>query len=139
MSKLLFKKVQIDALFEAICESNLTPYFVVDTAHPDVLVPMNYVNEAGFITLSMAAKSVQNFTYDDTGFMYTASFGGIPQTIIVPYESIAAVYPLEDPKSAFSYPRYEPEPEPKKPEPAVGVEPTTRGYIGWEKSAIVIH
>ena len=139
MSALLFKKVQVDALFEAICESSLTPYFVVDTAHPDVLVPMNYVNEAGFITLSVGVTSVQNFTYDDTGFMYTASFGGIPQTIIVPYESIAAIYPLEDHKLAYSYPRYEPKEELKKPEPAVGVEPTTKGYVGWEKSATVIH
>lgn len=144
MSALLFKKVQVDALFEAICEDGLTPYFVVAAEHPLVVVPESYVQE-GMITLNLSGSAVKDFTYDDEGFMYTASFGGQVQTVIVPYGSIGAVFPKENPKVGSQYPVIFPtEPVAKKKPQLVSDEAEAFGgvnpdaHVGWEKSAVIV-
>lgn len=98
-----FKKVQVDALFEAICEEGMEPFFMVAVDHPDVLVPPGY-DKDGVIVLNLSASAVGGFGYDDDGFIYSASFGGKKQNVVIPYEAIAAVYPKGSPELGFNFP-----------------------------------
>lgn len=137
-----FKKVQIDALFEAICEEGLTPYVFVAAEHPDALLPADFVQD-GMITLDLSASAVGEFGYDDEGFIYSASFGGKRQKVVVPYAAIAAMYPKENPKFGSQYPVFMPEkPKPvayldKKESAESGKNP--HAHVGWEKTACIVH
>lgn len=133
-----FKKVQIDALFEAICEEGLTPYVFVAAEHPDALLPADFVQD-GMITLDLSASAVGEFGYDDEGFIYSASFGGKRQKVVIPYAAIAAVYPKENPKFGSQYPVFMPEkPTLKVADEATFGERNPNAHVGWEKSATVV-
>lgn len=135
------KKVQVDALFEALCEKGFTPYFVVDANHPDAIIPSGYASESGVITLNLSRNSVRNFGYDDKGYVYSASFGGKPYTVSIPYGAIIGIYPHENLDYAFRFdPLYPDVPvtEPSAPEPsAPGPTKNDKAHVGWHKSATV--
>lgn len=134
-----FKKVQVDALFEAICKEGLEPYFLVNTDHPDVLVPPGYAKD-NIIVLNLSASAVGGFGYDETGFIYSASFGGKKQNVVIPYEAIAAVYPKGKPELGFNFPVVIPE-KPTLIKADYGVESNgfnPKANANWAKSSYVV-
>lgn len=123
-----FKKVQIDALLDAVCEAGYTPYIVVYN-HPEASLPEGYINN-DMITLNISIKAVVDFRSDEEGISYKASFGGKPFDVRVPYDAIGALYTKEFPRLGFAFPIVLPE------EKTESVD-NSKGHVGWHKNAVV--
>lgn len=101
----------VRAIYDWICDNDLTPHLLVDAHYPGVLVPQEFVQE-GHITLNVAPRSVAQLSLDNQGIAFSARFGGIPQHIFVPPMAVLAVYARENGEGMAFDPVAHPEPEP---------------------------
>ncbi|WP_371189549.1 ClpXP protease specificity-enhancing factor [Thalassotalea maritima] len=114
------KPYLIRAFYDWILDNELTPYIVVDTDYPNVMVPVNYIDN-GQIVLNIAPASVGSIAMVGEVIEFTARFGGKVEHLYVPFEAVAAIYARENgvgSSFAVDYPEaeeVEPEP-PAKPQ-----------------------
>lgn len=101
----------VRAIYQWICDNDLTPHLLVDAHYPGVLVPQEFVQD-GHITLNVAPRSVAQLSLDNEGITFSARFGGIPQQIFVPPMAVLAVYARENGEGMAFDPVAHPEPEP---------------------------
>ena len=87
----------IKALHEWITANGLTPLIVVDATFPGVRVPEGVV-EDGKVVLNVSLDAAQNLVMDDEILSLNARFSGVSHAIIVPMESISAIYARENGK-----------------------------------------
>ncbi|MFY0656249.1 MAG: hypothetical protein JXR12_05800 [Neptunomonas phycophila] len=87
-----------NAYWSWLNESGVTAYIHVNTIHPGVRVPQNYVQPDGTITLNISFRSAPNITLDDDILVFGASFGGKQERLVVPLQSILAIFAAENPK-----------------------------------------
>lgn len=92
----------LEALFQWICDNNLTPYIVVQTNFPQVEVPPEFVKD-NQIVLNIAPRAVADFFLDKNSLSFTARFGGVPRQIFVPIGAIAAIFAREN-NAGMSFP-----------------------------------
>lgn len=85
----------IDAVIRYICGKGLTPYVMVDVAHPGVMVPMEYVQK-GYITLNLRPAAISNFELNDDGIRFSARFNRVSRFVVVPLAAVCSIYPKED-------------------------------------------
>ncbi|NMP15748.1 ClpXP protease specificity-enhancing factor [Thalassotalea sp. Y01] len=115
------KPYLIRAFYDWILDNELTPYIVVDTNYPNVVVPENHIDN-GQIVLNITPASVGSISMSEEVIEFTARFGGKVEHLYVPHEAVAAIYARENGVgSSFvvDYPELgesEPEEEPKRPE-----------------------
>ena len=140
-----FRKIEIDAVFEEICERGLTPHVTVVAEYPGAVVPVEFVNE-GTIVLNLSNAAVSNFHCDEDGFMYSARFKGISQTVVIPYGSILSIFPKEHPEYGTLHTIMVPA-KPVVEEPVLKAAPEVHdgvpfinpnAHVGWEKSAYIV-
>lgn len=86
----------IDAMLRWIGENGFTPYIVVDSKHPDAIVPMEYVKD-GVIVLNVRPAALTAFSIGDDAIRFNARFNQIPRHVVVPLEAVISVYPKESP------------------------------------------
>lgn len=87
----------VQALHEWITDNGLTPLVVVDAAYKGVRVP-EHVIEEGKVVLNVSYDATQNLQMDDELLTVNARFSGVSHAIIIPMESISAIYARENGK-----------------------------------------
>ncbi len=87
----------IKALHEWISDNQLTPLAVVDASFQGVRVP-EHVIEEGKVVLNISYEAAQNLQMDDELLAFNARFSGVSHAIIVPMESVSAIYARENGK-----------------------------------------
>ncbi|MBP6919184.1 MAG: ClpXP protease specificity-enhancing factor [Legionellaceae bacterium] len=109
----------IRALFDWIVDNDLTPYLLVDAMHPDVEVPLEFVN-GGRIILNIDPKACRGLHLNNDRIVFTAKFSGQTTQISLSPGAVLAVYAKENGRGMEFDVEYETVP-PKKTSP-----PTTQ-------------
>ena len=87
-----------NAYWAWMSESGVTPHIHVNTIHPRVRVPQNFVQPDGTIVLSIGFGASPDIAVDDNMLVFSASFGGKRERLIVPLQSIMTIFAKENPK-----------------------------------------
>jgi len=71
------------AIYEWICDNQLTPYLLVDATQPHTDVPLQFVKD-GQIVLNLAPHAVHQLHMSNDAITFSARFGGVAKEIYVP-------------------------------------------------------
>ncbi|MCX7119145.1 MAG: ClpXP protease specificity-enhancing factor [Gammaproteobacteria bacterium] len=85
----------IRALFDWIVDNDFTPYLLVDAMHPDVEVPLEFVN-GGRIILNIDPKACRGLHLNNDRIVFTAKFSGQTTQISLSPGAVLAVYAKEN-------------------------------------------
>ncbi len=102
------------ALYEWILDNQCTPYLLVNAGYPETVVPQNFV-EDGQIVLNVSPSAVRQLDMDNDRVTFDGRFGGVPQQVWLPVQSVMAIYARENGQGMV----FEIEPV-KPPEPPEG-------------------
>lgn len=83
------------ALYEWILDNNCTPYLLVNAGYPETVVPQNFV-EDGQIVLNVSPNAVRQLDMDNDRVTFDGRFGGVPQQVWLPVQSVMAIYAREN-------------------------------------------
>ncbi|OTG79047.1 ClpXP protease specificity-enhancing factor [Acinetobacter sp. ANC 5054] len=92
------------ALYEWICDNQLTPYLLVDATKQDTMVPVQYVQD-GQIVLNIAPHATHALHISNDAITFSARFGGVSQNLYVPFAAVLGIYARENGQGMF----YDPE------------------------------
>ncbi len=81
--------------YDWIVDNHYTPYIVINTEHPDVHVPEEYIEE-GRIVLNIDPNAVRGLLLANDHMEFNARFSGIPYDIWAPIKAITAIYAKEN-------------------------------------------
>ncbi len=87
----------IRGIYEWIVDNGCTPYLLVDTQSPEVVVPMQFIENSRII-LNIAPMAVQALALGNDAVSFSARFGGTPMNVVVPVSAVLAVYARENGK-----------------------------------------
>jgi stringent starvation protein B len=82
------------AMHAWMTDNNQTPLMVVAVDTPEVRVPEEHV-ENGSIVLNISWSATRNLELDNDAVSFEARFGGQPQFVRVPVESVRGIYARE--------------------------------------------
>jgi stringent starvation protein B len=82
------------ALYEWIADNGATPHILVDARHPGVRVPAHVVKD-GRVVLNIADRAVGKLEMDNDSVRFSARFGGVSQSVLVPVGAVLAIYARE--------------------------------------------
>ena len=88
------------AIYQWICDNQLTPYLLVDATQPHVQVPQQHIKD-GQIVLNIAPHAVAQFNMENDAIFFNARFGGVSQELYVPMAAILGIYSRENGKGLF--------------------------------------
>lgn len=88
------------AIYEWICDNQLTPYLLVDATQPNTSVPVQFVKD-GQIVLNIVPHAVHQLVMDNDAISFSARFGGVAQNIYVPFASVLGIYARENGQGLF--------------------------------------
>ncbi|GAA5008416.1 ClpXP protease specificity-enhancing factor [Acinetobacter puyangensis] len=92
------------AIYEWICDNQLTPYLLVDATQKFVQVPQQHIKD-GQIVLNIAPHAVHQFQIDNEAIHFSARFGGVSQDIYVPMFALIGIYSRENGQGLFFDPQ----------------------------------
>lgn len=82
------------ALYEWIADNGMTPHVLVDARAPGVRVPAHTVKD-GQVVLNIAERAVARLDMDNEALRFSARFGGVSQSVVVPIAAVIAIYARE--------------------------------------------
>ncbi len=82
------------ALYEWVAENGMTPHLLVDATQQGVQVPPSAVKD-GKVVLNIAARAVTRLELGNDAVTFTARFGGVSQSVMVPMAAVLAIYARE--------------------------------------------
>lgn len=88
------------AIYEWVCDNQLTPYLLVDATQANTHVPVQFVKD-GQIVLNIAPHAVHQFEMSNDAISFSARFGGVAQNIYVPFASAIGIYAKENGQGLF--------------------------------------
>ncbi len=88
------------AIYEWICDNNLTPYLMVDATRPYTDVPVQFIQD-GQIVLNIVPHAVHKLQMSNEAISFSARFGGVSQDIYVPINAVLGVYAKENGQGLF--------------------------------------
>lgn len=88
------------AIYEWICDNNLTPYLLVDATLPNTMVPNEFVKD-GQIVLNIVPHAVHALHMNNEAITFSARFGGVSRDIYVPLASVLGLYARENGQGLF--------------------------------------
>jgi len=88
------------AIYEWICDHNLTPYLLVDATRPYTDVPTQFVQD-GQIVLNAAPHAVHRFNMGNDAISFSARFGGVSKDIYIPLAALLGIYARENGQGLF--------------------------------------
>jgi stringent starvation protein B len=88
------------AIYEWICDNNLTPYLLVDATLPNTLVPTEFVKD-GQIVLNIVPHAVHALHMSNDAITFSARFGGVSRDIYVPLAAVMGLYARENGQGLF--------------------------------------
>lgn len=92
------------AIYEWICDNQLTPYLLVDATQSYVKVPTQHIKD-GQIVLNIVPHAVHEFQMDNDAIFFSARFGGVSQEIYVPMSAVLGIYSRENGQGLFFDPK----------------------------------
>ncbi|WP_375037684.1 ClpXP protease specificity-enhancing factor [Acinetobacter sp. RW6] len=88
------------AIYEWICDNQLTPYLLVDATQPHTDVPQQFVKD-GQIVLNIVPHAVHQFLIANEAITFSARFGGASKDIYVPIQAVLGIYARENGQGLF--------------------------------------
>ena len=88
------------AIYEWICDNNLTPHLLVDAIQPNTLVPEQFIQD-GQIVLNIAPHAVHKLNMSNEAITFSARFGGVSRDIYVPLNAVMGIYARENSQGLF--------------------------------------
>jgi stringent starvation protein B len=82
------------ALYEWILDNDSTPYIIVNTAMPDVAVPVGHAQNDR-IVLNISPLSIRNLNIGSESVEFDGRFGGRPFHVSAPIAAVLAIYAKE--------------------------------------------
>ena len=101
----------IRAMYDWICDNQLTPHLVVDVAYPGTEVPQEFVHN-GQIILNLAPRAVQGLIAGNEEIVFSGRFAGVPRRLLIPVGAVLAIYAKENGQGMSFSPDDVPPPEP---------------------------
>ena len=113
------------ALYEWLVDNNCTPHLVVFANAPGVMVPLQYVDKAGQITLNISPSAVKDLFIGNESVSFNARFNGVVNNIFVPCGAVLGIYGRENGQGMMFELEMAPtppdSPEPTTPKASAGV------------------
>ncbi|MCH7318023.1 ClpXP protease specificity-enhancing factor [Acinetobacter sp. ANC 5659] len=88
------------AIYEWICDNQLTPYLLVDATQPHTDVPLQFVKD-GQIVLNLAPHAIHQLHMSNETITFSARFGGVAKEIYVPIRAVLGIYARENGQGLF--------------------------------------
>ncbi|MGE8542037.1 ClpXP protease specificity-enhancing factor [Acinetobacter sp. ANC 3813] len=88
------------AIYEWICDNQLTPYLLVDATQPNTMVPEQFIQD-GQITLNLAPHAVHAFNMSNDAITFSARFGGVSRDLYIPISAVLGIYARENGQGLF--------------------------------------
>jgi len=88
------------AIYEWICDNQLTPYLLVDATQPHTDVPQQFVKD-GQIVLNIVPHAVHQLLISNDAVTFSARFGGVSKDIYVPIQAVLGIYARENGQGLF--------------------------------------
>ena len=88
------------AIYEWICDHNLTPYILVDATQAYTDVPTQFIQD-GQIVLNLAPHAVHRLNMSNDAISFSARFGGVSKDIYVPFAALMGIYARENGQGLF--------------------------------------
>ncbi len=88
------------AIYEWICDNQLTPHLLVNATHPQTMVPEQFVQD-GQIVLNIAPHAVHQFHMSNEAITFSARFSGASRELYVPIEAVLGLYARENGQGLF--------------------------------------
>lgn len=88
------------AIYEWICDNQLTPYLLVDATRPYTDVPQQFVKD-GQIVLNIVPHAVHQFHMGNDAITFSARFSGASKDIYVPMDAVLGIYARENGQGLF--------------------------------------
>jgi len=88
------------AIYEWICDNNLTPYLLVDATQPNTMVPEQFIQD-GQIVLNIIPHAVHKLHMSNEAITFSARFGGVSRDIYVPLNAVVGIYARENGQGLF--------------------------------------
>jgi len=88
------------AIYEWICDHNLTPHILVDATQPYTDVPVQFIQD-GQIVLNLAPHAVHRLNMGNEAITFSARFGGVSKDIYVPFSVLMGIYARENGQGLF--------------------------------------
>lgn len=88
------------AIYEWICDNNLTPYLLVDATQPNTRVPEQFIQD-GQIVLNIVPHAVHQLHMSNDAITFSARFGGVSRDIYVPLYAVLGIYARENGQGLF--------------------------------------
>ena len=88
------------AIYEWICDNQLTPYLLVDATQQHTDVPQQFVKDVQ-IVLNLAPHAIHQFHMDNDAISFSARFGGVAKDIYVPIRAVLGLYARENGQGLF--------------------------------------
>lgn len=88
------------AIYEWICDNNLTPYLLVDATKPYTDVPTQFIQD-GQIVLNIVPHAVHKLNMSNDVVTFSARFGGVSRDIYVPFNAVLGLYAKENGQGLF--------------------------------------
>ena len=85
----------IRAFHQWILDNDCTPYVVVDTHQPNVMVPTQFIQPDGQITLNISPEATGNLCIGDDAIEFNARFSGQPHQLYIPCRAVLAIFAKE--------------------------------------------
>jgi len=88
------------AIYEWVCDNNLTPYLLVDATKPYTDVPSQFVQD-GQIVLNIVPHAVHMLNISNEAITFSARFSGVSRDIYVPMNAVLGLYARENGQGLF--------------------------------------
>lgn len=88
------------AIYEWICDNNLTPYLLVDANQPNTMVPEQFIKD-GQIVLNIVPHAVHGLHMGNDAISFSARFSGVSRDIYVPMSAVLGLYARENGQGLF--------------------------------------
>lgn len=93
----------VRAIYEWICDNNLTPYLLVDATKPNTMVPEQFIQD-GQIVLNIVPHAVHALQISNQAITFSARFAGVSRDIYVPIAAALGIYARENGQGLFFEP-----------------------------------
>ncbi|MHA7840534.1 MAG: ClpXP protease specificity-enhancing factor SspB [Gammaproteobacteria bacterium] len=89
------KPFLVRAFHEWILHNEKTPYMLVDTRHPRLRIPEQFVHSEK-IALDLSTHAVRHLALGDETVEFSASFSGVLSHVVIPMEAVEGIYAQEN-------------------------------------------
>ena len=116
------------ALYEWIVDNNGTPYILVDSHWPGIILPAQFKNEDNMV-LNVSPMATRDFLITNESISFLACINGATHSLVIPIEATLAIYAQENGQGMV----FDPMPYPEA-EDTAGDDAVNEGHAKKDKS-----